>query len=122
MSSDETGEILNYWRAVAKQGVSALGFSLSTAFGAPHVSADIAQPVKNLAERAALAAIEIHTRIAADPRDREGEVLARLQAAIAKSSASAQVAAYQAVLEERLWREIEADPQRLLEGLAQARD
>lgn len=122
MTSDETADVLDYWRAVVRQGISALGFSRSTSFGVETVTAEIAQPVKHLAERAALAAIEVHTRISGDLTSREGKVLAALATAIASSPATAQVTAYQAVLNERLWREIESDPPRLLEVLAQARD
>lgn len=108
---------IDYWRAVARRGVMAVGFSVWRFAGETWLGARILAPQTGLVRRAAYAAIEIDKAIALETGPDEVVRLA-LAHALEAGPAPVQQAAYQALLVERLWRAIAACPAQRLAALA----
>ncbi len=108
---------IDYWRAIARRGVMAVGFSVWRFAGETWLGAKIATPQAGLVQRAAHAALEIDKAIALED-GADGAVRQALAQALETGPAPAQQAAYQALLIERLWRAIEACPAQRLAALA----
>lgn len=109
-------EPVSFWREVARRGVMALGYS---AFDHGRgVAAELISPLDGWLRRAAHAAIEVHKLVLAEPGTPAFIARQALGARLGLGPAIAELAAYQAALLDRLWREIESAPAERLEALA----
>lgn len=110
--------VVDYWREVAQRGVEAVGFVNQTFAGEAWMAAELTRVPAGMVGRAALATLELDKQIAADA----GSLAWRLRRALADRLGSAaaigELAAYQAVLVERLHAEIKADPAQALARLS----
>lgn len=105
---------IDYWREVARRGVMALGFSITRYCGETWMMAELVAPQEGSVRRAAHAAIEIHKLIATESGSAALAARETLSASLEKGSAARELAIYQGLLFERLWREImDAPPARL---------
>lgn len=112
-------EPIDYWRAVSRRGVLALGFCVRREVGGPVLVAELTGPLEGWTRRAALAAIAVHQDVTAT---RDLPLIAAhavLIMALERSAAVTALAAYQDLLDGALWRAIEADPARQIEALSQ---
>lgn len=101
-----------------RRGVLALGFSILRHGGETWMAAQLAGPQDGAVARAAHAAIEIDKMIGLEPGTAALAARAALVATLEAGPATRELAIYQGLLAERLWREIKDGPARRLEALA----
>lgn len=119
LSQDPSIEPIDYWRAVTRRGVLALGFRVQRSAGTPTLVAELTGPLDGWTRRAALAAISVHEAV---QRTNDLPLIAAhavLIMALERTPAVAALAAYQDLLSEALWKAVEVDPARRIETLSQ---
>lgn len=112
--ASDAAEPIDFWRSVAHRGVFALGFRQSQG----DMIAELVAPQRGWVRRAAHAAIEIHKLIVIEPGSAAFAAREALAQELIRGPAARQLAIYQGLLLERLWREIKDAPPAALEGLA----
>lgn len=116
--ADTGSEPIDYWRAVTRRGVLALGFSVRRSPDGPVLVAEPVGPLAGWTRRAALAAIAVHDDVHAT---RDLALIAShavLLLALERSAAVLALSAYQDLLDAAIWRTVSADPARGLEALS----
>lgn len=101
---------IDYWREVARRGVMALGFSIARHSGETWMMAELVAPQEGSVRRAAHAAMEIHQLIAMESSSAAWAAREALSASLEMGPAARELAIYQGLLLERLWREIKDAP------------
>lgn len=119
LSKDPSIEPIDYWRAVTRRGVLALGFRVQRSAGGPTLVAELTGPLDGWARRAALAAISVHDDVQSTNDLPLIAAHAVLIMALERTPAVAALAAYQDLLSQALWKAVEADPARRFETLSQ---
>lgn len=109
---------IDYWREVARRGVMAVGFSLVRAQNGAWMSAELVAPQEGPVQRAAHAAIEVHKLIELEPGTAAHDARQHLAARLETGPAIRELAIYQGLLLERLWRDIKEAPAACLARLA----
>lgn len=110
--------VIDYWRAAARRGVMALGFSRFEHGGGADMLAEPTGALDGWTRRAAHAAIEVHKLVAAEPGTAVQAARLALLEELCRGPAIRALAIYQGLLIERLWREIRQAPAQRLEALA----
>ncbi|MBO9708087.1 MAG: hypothetical protein J7521_07735 [Caulobacter sp.] len=118
ITADTSSEPIDFWRAVAQRGVMALGFHAFEHGGRRDMVAELIAPQQGWARKAAHAAIEVHKMIQLEPHTAALSARAALSAQLGQGPAVRELAIYQGLLLERLWREIAGAPSLRLEALA----
>jgi hypothetical protein len=98
--------------------VLALGFSIQRHHGQTWMAAELVGPQDGMVARVAHAAIEVHKRVELEPATAASAARQALLAHLQTGPAARELAIYQGLLAERLWREIQEDPARRLQALA----
>ncbi len=117
LAQDYGQEPIDYWRAVTRRGVLALGFCVRRTADGPHLVAELSGPLDGWTRRAALAAIGIHDDVQGTRDLALIAAHAVLIMALEHTSAMAALEAYQGLLGEALWRAVQDDPPRRIEML-----
>jgi hypothetical protein len=115
---DLGSEPIDYWRAVIRRGVLALGFRVQRTIEGPALVAEPAGPLDGWTGRTALAAIAVHDKVKAT---RDAPLIAAhavLVMALEQSAAVTALAAYQDLLAAAVWKVVEEDPPRRIEALS----
>jgi hypothetical protein len=113
-----SGERIDYWREVVRRGVLALGFSIRRHQGETWMAAELVGPQDGMVSRVAHAAMEIHKLIELEPGTAAYAARLGLAAQLETGPAARELAIYQGLLIERLWREIREDPAGRLQAIA----
>ncbi len=108
-------EPIDYWREVVRRGVMALGFALQ---GQAEITAELIAPQEGPVQRAAYAALEMHKLIGLESGTAVHAARDALARELVRGPASRELAIYQGLLIERLWREVQPLPGPGLSGLA----
>ncbi len=111
-------EPVDYWREAVRRGVLALGFSLKRHRGEAWMAAELVAPQDGMVARAAHAAMEIHKIIDLEPGTAANAARQALAAQLKTGPAARELAIYQGLLAERLWREIQDEPGLRLQAIA----
>ncbi|WP_145998458.1 hypothetical protein [Caulobacter flavus] len=114
---DPGSEPIDYWRAVTRRGVLALGFRVQRSPEGPVLVAEPVGPLEGWTKRAAMAAIAVHEDVQAT---RDLALIAShavLLLALERSAAVLALSAYQDLLAAAIWRTVSANPARGLEAL-----
>ena len=109
---------VDYWREVVRRGVRALGFSIQRHGGEAWMAAELAGPQEGMVARVANATIEIDKLVETEPGTAAFDARQALARTLENGAASQELAIYQGLLAERLWREIKDAPSQRLEALA----
>lgn len=116
--TQDSGEPIDYWREVVRRGVLALGFSIARHGGEIWMQAELVGPQDGSVRRAAHAAIAIHKLVGLELGTAAQAARGALTHALETGSARRELAIYQGLLLERLWREVADAPAGRLQQLA----
>jgi hypothetical protein len=111
-------EPVDYWREVVRRGVLALGFAIRRHQGETWMAAELVGPQDGMVARVAHAAMEIHKLIDLEPGTAAHAARLALLAQLETGPAARELAIYQGLLAERLWREIQDAPAQRLQAIA----
>lgn len=117
-SPQEEDAVVDYWREIVRRGVAAVGFTCRRFGGETWMVAELVAPQRGMVQRATQAVLEIDKALALETGSQAWSLRRALADHLETGAAADDLAAYQEVLAERLYSEIQDDPAAALARLA----